>query len=219
MAGSTSPPGAQRTCTIFMPLAASPSRGPAAEDKDYRPVEAEWLAGDVYRVVSAQPENEAWEYPSGATVFAVKLHAGDAVVVIVSAVSASRPVNEPDPRDARPERSQSGRGALRELREQKPRARVRPERLIRRIEGSRFALILTMMMLMAAAAAAWLRRDLDTPLQPADPIRASVVASCLILIARLCVVRAPHEVRALRTPSAIAGAAFVLSLLVGRCQV
>lgn len=50
-----------QTITIYMPL--------FADGTDvWRPVEAEPLANEVYRVVDVQNEDEAWAFPPGSTV-------------------------------------------------------------------------------------------------------------------------------------------------------
>ncbi len=199
-----------------MPLVMDPARGPAAEDKDYRPVEAQWLGGDIYRVVSVQPENECWEYPSGATVFAVILHASEAVLVIVAPCSESRPARaalSPQPGRSGP----TGRKSQ-EPRHPRPRARFGSALPWGGVQTGRSAQIVIMMVILVATGLAWLKRYLDLPLHPADPIRASVVASCLILIGALLQVKDLPELRALRSSSVIVGTAFALSLLVGRCQ-
>lgn len=201
MGDRVSPPGEERTRKIFMPLATDTPRGPAAEDKDYRPVEAEWLGGDTYRVVSAQPKNERWEYPSGARVFAVKLHPGDAVIVIVAPFpqSEAAPADEPA--------GESGR----------PRGRSAPVIPWKNVQIARLAQMVVVLIVMVTTASAWSRRD-AYGLQPADPLRASVVATSLILIAGLWRASDARELRALRTPSIIVAGAFVLCLILERCQ-
>ncbi|RAK58146.1 hypothetical protein [Phenylobacterium deserti] len=184
--------------TIFMPLVSDAPRGLAAEDKDYRPVEAERLEGDIYRVVGVQPPHERWAYPSGATVFAVKIHAVTVIVAPSSEPTPERIVRDEAPGRARPRL---------ELREFATSAR-----------GARAALFAVMVVLAAAAGSALLGRGAFFVLQPADPIRASVVASSLLLIAALWRAKGWRELQAVGTPSAIVGAAFVLSLIVARCQ-
>jgi len=38
----------------------------------WRPVEAEWVGGDRYRLVGPQPKDEAWAFPTGAVVVIAK---------------------------------------------------------------------------------------------------------------------------------------------------
>jgi hypothetical protein len=203
------PPRDQQARTIFMPLVMDAAKGPAAENKDYRPVEADWLGGDIYRVVSLQPQNERWEYPSGATVFAVVLHPGEAMVIIVAPYSDPKPApGEPSPTSA--ESQQTGYSSS------ERRDSMRPARFVAAASGKtrsvRFAHIAIMTVMLVATGFGGAQRYLDLPLHPADPIRASVVASCFILIGALLQVRDLSEFR-------IVGAAFALSLIVGAVQI
>ncbi|WP_395671524.1 hypothetical protein [Phenylobacterium sp.] len=208
MEASVPPPRDDRARTIFMPLLTGRTKGATAEEKDYRPVDAEWLGGDVYRVVSVQPEHESWEYPSGATVFAVVLHPGETMLIIVAPCS-----------DFRPGRSEwsAAEGAVQSTDGPPRRAAPRSAAalLLSRIRNSRCVQIAIMTIILGATGLAWSKQYLHLPLHPADPIRASVAASCLILIGALSQARDPPELRALRAPALIVGVAFALSLLVG----
>lgn len=130
---------------VFMPL------GDGKSDA-YRLVFAEFVGGQVYRLLETQPEDEAWLFAGATTVFAVEGERPGRLVVVAPYVSA-----DPPPAERKPDRKLAA-AAL------------------------RCALALSFTAATASILAGWCFVRPPLPVYPADPLRLGFLVSGAVVL-------------------------------------